>query len=164
MTNLTAEQKTLTSLEVAEMVGREHKNVMKDIRRFSEHLGQHKSTPSYFTASTYANAQNKQQPCYLLTKKGCELYGTRMTGAKGTQFAAQYIERFNEMEAGQRPLTQVKEDIVDIKEKQVVIQDIHLLTAGNWRATANKILARIATKVGGSQEDYKDIRYNYYLD
>src|SRR5699024_7415957 len=38
------------------------------------------------------------RPSYLLTKKGCELYSTRMTGEKGTKFAVAYIERFNEME------------------------------------------------------------------
>lgn len=35
---------------------------------------------------------------YTITKKGCELFATRMTGAKGTQFAVTYIEKFNEME------------------------------------------------------------------
>lgn len=91
-------QQSISSVDVAEMVGREHNNVMKDIRRTIEQLGEVKSYQSYFIESTYTNSQNKQQPCYLLTKKGCELYSTRMTGAKGTQFAVAYIERFNKME------------------------------------------------------------------
>jgi len=89
----------LSSLEVAEMVGREHKNVMRDILNIASHLGGLvKVEPTYFVESSYINSQNKEMPCFLLTKKGCELYGTRMTGAKGTQFAVSYIERFNEME------------------------------------------------------------------
>src|SRR5690625_3558951 len=91
-------EKTLTSLEVAEMVGSEHNNVMKDIRRIIEQLGEVKSYQSYFIESTYTNSQNREMPSFLLTKKGCELYSTRMTGEKGTQFAVAYIERFNEME------------------------------------------------------------------
>ena len=91
-------EKTITSLEVAEMVGRPHDNVLKDIRRIIEQLGDVKSYESYFIESTYTNTQNKTFPNYLLTKKGCELYSTRMTGEKGTQFAVAYIERFNEME------------------------------------------------------------------
>lgn len=91
-------ERTLKSIEIAVMVGRPHNDVMKDIRRIIEQLGEGKSSQSYFIESTYKNSQNKELPCFDCTKKGCELYSTRMTGAKGTQFAATYIERFNEME------------------------------------------------------------------
>src|SRR5699024_4479894 len=93
-------EKTLTSLEVAEMVGRRHDQVMRDIDNIIGHLinGDHKNVESYFIASSYKNLQNKEYPSFLLTKKGCELYSTRMTGEKGTQFAVAYIERFNKME------------------------------------------------------------------
>jgi len=90
--------KNIPSTEVAEMVGRDHNEVLKDVRRIITQLGEGNLPQSYFIESTYTNTQNKQQPCFLLTKKGCELYGTRMTGEKGTQFAMKYIERFNEME------------------------------------------------------------------
>lgn len=89
---------TITSLEVAEMVGRTHDNVLKDIRNVIKQIGSVKNHESYFSETSYRNSQNKELPCYLLTKKGCELYSTRMTGAKGTQFAVAYIERFNQME------------------------------------------------------------------
>jgi Rha family phage regulatory protein len=91
-------EKIITSLEVAEMVGRSHNDVLKDIRNIISQLGKGKISQSYFSESTYRNSQNKELPCFLLTKKGCELYSTRMTGAKGTQFAVAYIERFNDME------------------------------------------------------------------
>lgn len=92
-------EKTLTSLEVAEMVGREHKNVLQDVRGIIAHLGELKIQPSsYFIESTYLNSQNKKMPRFLLTKQGCELYGNRMTGIDGTAFSIKYIERFNEME------------------------------------------------------------------
>lgn len=90
--------RNIPSTEVAEMVGRDHNEVLKDIRRIMNQLGEGNLPQSYFIESTYTNTQNKELPCFLLTKKGCELYGTRMTGEKGTQFAVKYIERFNEME------------------------------------------------------------------
>ena len=80
------------------MVERNHPDVMRDIRKIMAHLGESKIAETYFIKSTYTDIQNKQQPCFLLTKIGCELYGTRMTGEKGTNFAVKYIERFNEME------------------------------------------------------------------
>jgi Rha family phage regulatory protein len=99
-------ENTLTSLEVAEMVGRRHDQVMRDIRQIIEDLGEHKSVGSsenidinmFFVESTYTSAQNKELPCYLVTKQGCEVFGNRMTGAKGTQFTVGYVSRFNQME------------------------------------------------------------------
>lgn len=107
---MTELERTITSNEVAEMVGRPHNDVMKDIRRIVIHLGEGKNSQSYFIESTYINSQNKELPNFLLSKKGCELYSTRMTGEKGTQFAVAYIERFNDMEIQikqERPLSQL---------------------------------------------------------
>ncbi len=87
------------SRDVAEIVGRRHDQVLRDIRTIIEHLGDdHKSVGNYFIENTYQDNLNREKFCYLLTKKGCELYATRMTGEKGTKFAMAYIERFNEME------------------------------------------------------------------
>lgn len=79
-------------MEVAETTGKLHKNVIRDIKKIIEHLHSvdgsnlSRSIDSYFIADEYTNSQGYQQPMYRLTKKGCELFGTRMTGAKGTQF------------------------------------------------------------------------------
>lgn len=93
-------ERTLTSLEVAEMVGRRHDQVLRDINSIIKHLSaDHKSVASeYFIESVYEDRTGRTLKSYLLTKKGCELYSTRMTGKKGTQFAVAYIERFNDME------------------------------------------------------------------
>lgn len=98
MQTLQTQQVTISSLEVAEMVERNHFDVIRDIRKIIEHLGESKNAFTYFIESEYEDTQSKKRPCFQLTKKGCELYATRMTGAKGTQFAVQYIERFNRME------------------------------------------------------------------
>ncbi|OOG28458.1 phage regulatory protein [Enterococcus casseliflavus] len=109
-------ERTITSNEVAEMVGRTHDNVLKDIRNIVAQIGGVKNHESYFVESTYVNSQNKELPNYLLTKKGCELYSTRMTGAKGTQFALAYIERFNQME------NQLKEATLPISNTELLLE------------------------------------------
>ena len=92
------EQK-ITSMEVAEMVGKEHKNIIRDIRTYVSELGELKIEPSdFFVESTYKNKQNKIQPCYMVSKKGCEFIAHKLTGVKGTEFTAKYINRFHEME------------------------------------------------------------------
>lgn len=92
-------EQTLDSREVAEMVGKEHKNLMRDVRSYVEELGQLKIEPSdFFKESTYQNSQNKTMPCYDITKKGCEFIAHKLTGIKGTEFTARYINRFHDME------------------------------------------------------------------
>lgn len=92
-------ERTINSLEIAGMVGRDHSKVIRDMRSLIKHLNEAKiGSVKYFIESTYKDAKGEERPCFDCTKKGCELYSTRMTGAKGTQFAAAYIDRFNEME------------------------------------------------------------------
>lgn len=40
----------------------------------------------------------KKYPCYKITKKGCEFIAHKLTGVKGTEFTAKYINKFHEME------------------------------------------------------------------
>lgn len=180
---------TISSLEVSEMVGREHRNVLQDIRKIIEQLGELKNQQSYFIESTYKNTQNKELPCFKLTKKGCELYGTRMTGEKGTHFAVAYIERFNEMEErikqqsidtsqlspqlqmfGAMFESQVKMELKQkeqekrleqIEQKQENIEQILSLDPTEWRKKVTKVLNRIAEARGGFEE-YKNVRNESY--
>lgn len=129
-------ERTISSLEVAEMIGRRHDHVLRDIDTIKGHLGgDPKNGGTYFIESTYTNSQNKQLPCYRLTKKGCELFGTRMTGAKGTQFAVSYIDRFNEMEQALQTSklpTTYKEALVHlldkVEENEKLTNENHALT------------------------------------
>lgn len=90
---------TIDSREVAEMVDMEHKNLLSKIRKYVEILdGSKLSSPQFFVPSTYVNNQNKEQPCYLLTKKGCEMVANKLTGEKGVIFTAKYVNRFAEMD------------------------------------------------------------------
>lgn len=95
---------TITSIEAAEWCGKEHKELLRDIRRYVGQLGESKiALTDFFQESTYTTEQNKTLPCFLVTKKGCELIAHKMTGQKGTEFTARYINRFHEMEDGKLP-------------------------------------------------------------
>lgn len=92
-------QKTISSVEVAEMVGKEHSKLLRDIRNYIEQLAEAKiGSGDFFTESKYKDANNQERPCYLVTKKGCEFIAHKMTGVRGTEFTAKYIDRFHEME------------------------------------------------------------------
>lgn len=90
---------TLDSREVADMVGKEHKNLMRDVRSYVSELTELKIEPSdFFRENTYKDSTGRTLPCYDITKKGCEFIAHKLTGIKGTEFTARYINRFHDME------------------------------------------------------------------
>lgn len=92
-------EQTLDSREVAEMIGKDHHKLLRDIRRYIEQLGESKiGFTDFFRESTYQTEQNKEMPCYRITKKGCEFIAHKLTGTKGTEFTARYINKFHQME------------------------------------------------------------------
>jgi Rha family phage regulatory protein len=104
MTNLAVINKegqfVVDSRDVAEMTDIRHDDLLKKIRAYAEILDDSAKLPSqeFFIESTYQNSQNKTQPCYLLTKKGCDMVANKMTGEKGVLFTATYVTKFEEME------------------------------------------------------------------
>ncbi len=92
-------EQTLDSREVAKMVEKDHKYLMRDIRNYSADMTGAKISPvGFFEESTYKDAKGEIRPCYRITKKGCEFIAHKLTGTKGTIFTARYINRFHEME------------------------------------------------------------------
>lgn len=92
-------QKSITSVEVSEMVEKQHSDLLKDIRRYESQLAEG-NIPSgdFFTEGAYQDANKQERPCYLVTKKGCEFIANKLTGTKGAIFTAKYINKFNDME------------------------------------------------------------------
>lgn len=129
MTNLTIinqnGQLLVESRQVAEMVDKPHNDLMKSIRQYCDYLGQGNfSLTDFFIESVYLSDQKKVLPCYLLTRKGCDMVANKMTGEKGVLFTATYVTRFEEMEQElTRPQQLTRMQILEIAmaaEKQVV--------------------------------------------
>ena len=120
---------TIDSREVAEMVDMEHKNLLSKIRKYVEILdGSKLSSPQFFVPSTYVNNQNKEQPCYLLTKKGCEMVANKLTGEKGVIFTAKYVNRFAEMEQKIKlPKTDREILLLSVKVQEETAQRVDVL-------------------------------------
>ena len=92
-------EQTLSSLEVAEMIDKTHKNLIRSIETYMKHFTELKIEPSdYFKENTYKDASGKENKCYDITRNGCELIAHKLTGVKGTAFTVQFIERFHDME------------------------------------------------------------------
>lgn len=134
------EQKAITSVEVAEMVEKDHRDLLKDIRRYVSQLDEGKISPvDFFTESTYRDSKNEERPCYLVTKKGCEFIANKLTGVKGAVFTAKYINKFNDMqETIQNGIQQVPQTLLALQSmiNQMIQQEtqIHLATQQSQKA------------------------------
>lgn len=87
------------SREVARMVERPHNDLMKSIRVYSEYISTAGdfSLSDFFLPHTYYDSTGRALPCYLLTKKGCDMVANKMTGEKGVLFTAAYVTAFEKM-------------------------------------------------------------------
>ncbi|MHA2896085.1 Rha family transcriptional regulator [Bacillus cereus] len=112
----------IDSLEVAEMVGKQHKHLLRDIDKYLEVFLTNPNMDSlkYFVTAKYLDLKGEPRRKYLLTRKGCELVANKMTGEKGILFTVAYIDRFHEMEkAVQQPAlpTTYKEALLQLVEQ-----------------------------------------------
>lgn len=135
----TNENETVVYLDsrlVAKLAGKEHKILMRDIRQYNDFL---KGTDLYLTdfwvEDTYKAQNGKTQPCYQITKKGCEFIQHKMTGQKGAIFTAKYINAFHDMGERQALLHQpqqptddlgyLKSKMLDLYNSASTLEELH---------------------------------------
>lgn len=171
------------SREVAEMVDKQHKHLLRDIENYESAILQSPNLDSanYFIQSTYLGGNNQNYKNYLLTKKGCDMVANKMTGEKGILFTATYVNAFHEMQNHIKEQSQLNAPtsqleaikmFVQIQEEQqefnkrietevTGIRNIVGMETKNWRNDTNKVLGAIAQHLGGG-EKHKTIRMEAY--
>ena len=121
----------IDSRQVAEMIEKRHKNLLRDIAGYVEAIRNYtelKFEPSdFFIESSYKDSTGRTLPCYLLTKKGCDMVANKTTGTKGVLFTAAYVTAFEEMRKNQE-LFNVPKDypsalraLADAEEKKMLL-------------------------------------------
>lgn len=87
-------QIVVSSKDIAEHFGKDHKNVLQNIRDI---LVAENSATKFFqeTSSVY---RGQHFPLYLMNRDGFSLLAMGFTGKKALQWKLKYIEAFNEME------------------------------------------------------------------
>lgn len=105
------QQAVTTSLRVAEVFHKEHRNVLASIGG----LLKNQQTQQMFVEGTYINEQNGQSyPMYYMNRDGFTLLAMGFTGSKAMEFKLAYIQAFNEMEQAQPKLLQTPEEMLDL--------------------------------------------------
>lgn len=91
----------IDSREVAEMINKRHDHLIRDIKNYSEIIfgctHPNIGVSDFFIESSYKDSTGRELPCYLLTKKGCDMVANKMTGEKGILFTAMYVTAFEQM-------------------------------------------------------------------
>lgn len=85
---------TMSSLEIAELTGKQHSHVMRDIRNILEQG----VSESNFGLGSYSDANGQNRPCYFLTKKGCLI----LASGYDALLRERIINRWEELELGER--------------------------------------------------------------
>lgn len=91
-----SEMDYITSLQVAEITGKQHSNIMRDIRNLLEQ--QEDRGAFNFELTSYTDKSNRQSSCYLLTKKDCLL----LSSGYDANLRAKIINRWEELENEKR--------------------------------------------------------------
>ena len=91
-------KQVIDSRDVAQMVEREHKELMKSIRLYAQYLNEGEiPLVDFFIESSYIDNKGQSRPNFLITKKGCDMIANKTTGKKGVLFTAAYVTAFEEM-------------------------------------------------------------------
>lgn len=110
MENLQVKQVTISSIEVAEMLGIKHHTLLEKLEGTKKPDGTVKQVgiipvltnqnflvSDYFIEDSYKDDSGKTNKCYQFTKLGCDFIANKFTGEKGIIFTAKYVKRFHEM-------------------------------------------------------------------
>lgn len=187
------QKQTITTLEIAEMLGMKHYKVLEKLdgtkdgktKGIIEILNAHDFVVvDYFIKSSYVDGKGENRPCYLVTKLGCDFLANKFTGEKGILFTARYVKRFDEMEQKlNNPYklpTTYKEALLQLVEK--VEENEKLLADNNHKQEVingltdnidiykkKDVINRICRRRNGNyanryKELYKCFRENFHID
>lgn len=137
------EVSVVTSLDVAETFGKEHKNVLADIRSIQRDISSAEFS-ALFYEDVYIASNGKKNPMYYMNRDGFTLLVMGYTGEKAMKFKIAYIKQFNAME---------KVLIGKIKEREKGIAVRQALTKAIQQSNENERMH------GHAYSTYTDVIY-----
>lgn len=87
----------VSSLDVADTFGKDHKHVLEDIRCILCQVSTAENS-ALFIETTYIASNGKKNPMFYLTRDGFTLLAMGYNGEKAMKFKLAYIKQFNAME------------------------------------------------------------------
>lgn len=145
MTDLIIKKGTMTSLEIAEVTGKRHDSILRDIRNIlSQGVDAHN-----FVETSYTDKSNRQQKCYTLTKKGCLI----LASGYDVILREKIINRWEELETKDRNKYQVPKSFAEAlmlaakQQEQIEEQQRQLEATSKEIVELNGAIAEMEPKV-----------------
>lgn len=145
MTDLIIKNGTMTSLEIAEVTGKRHDSILRDIRNIlSQGVDAHN-----FVETSYTDKSNRQQKCYTLTKKGCLI----LASGYDVILREKIINRWEELETKDRNKYQVPKSFAEAlmlaakQQEQIEEQQRQLEATSKEIVELNGAIAEMEPKV-----------------
>lgn len=113
---------TMTSLEIAEITGKEHYNILRDIRDEIDKLGTERGQ-LIFEESCYINEQNKKQPMFVANIQGILQLGARYSA----DVRYKLIEKVTKKETVKTKEDIFKNDLLDIEKDKIRLEKSRIL-------------------------------------
>ena len=113
---------TMTSLEIAEITGKEHKNVLADIRDEISKLGTERAE-LIFQPSKYKDANNQNRPMFIANVQGILQLGARYSA----DVRYRLIEKVTKKETVATKENTFKNDLLDIEKDKIRLEKSRIL-------------------------------------
>lgn len=124
---------TMTSLEIAEITGKEHKNILADVRDEISKLGTERGQ-LIFQPSYYINEQNKKQPMFVANIQGVLQLGARYSA----DVRYKLIEKVIKKETAKSKENTFKNDLIDIEKDKIRLEKSRILKELSQSITNDK--------------------------
>ena len=125
-------ESVMSSIEIAELTGKEHRKVMRDIKNILEEA----EIDTAKFGRIYLDSMNREQKEYLLPKLECDL----VVSGYSVKYRMAIIKRWHELEAAKPAPTKLELaknlvkmfEALELKEKQVAILKVELDDSKCW--------------------------------
>jgi phage regulator Rha-like protein len=157
----------MTSMEIAEVTGKEHFIIMRDVRDEAKKLETEGLETEYkFVLSERQDSTGRTIPYYILTKEGVLQLAARYDAvirAKLIELAMkqdkpQSIEDLIIMQA--QSMKEMKQQVNSLQLTTQTIKDTVISTPDNWREDINRMFNKIVQAIGNKQ--YQELRSESY--
>ena len=172
------------SLTIAEMFGKNHKDVLRDIRTQMGYAGE-EFTQRNFAPGSYIDKNNQERPKELLTEEAFTLVVFSYNTKEAVQTKIKFIQEFKRMKdyilnqqkpsciedvliASLQEMKDVKKKIEAVENKQIEqdkellgIRNVVAINTSDWRKDTTNLLNKIAKQRGGF-EAYQLVRQESY--
>lgn len=142
----------VTSQQLAEVFGKQHAHVMRDIRENTAKCSKLFSA-SNFGLAEYLDEQGKSRPMYLMTKDGFTMVAMAYTTPEAVRFKEAYIAEFNRMEETLRQTA--SQQLFDITGMTVAIFNAAGIVGNQQALALDKIVRK---KTGDSPLELAEVQ------